>query len=579
MVASLGSRWQGLARPILLLAMVLPAATVPRASSAAEPAPAGPASASTPVPEPSPFDLPTLPRKRPPADKPPVPSGKQPPDAPAAKPESKPETAKPVRLPVPKEEARKQALARVHEAFRDGYADTKRREQKLALAEKLLQNGRETKDDPASRYVLYEEALELAVAARHIKLAARVIDVLSQEFEVDGLALKADNILGMNKGSMTPEDRIELAWFALTTAEEALRADRFDVAERMLAHAVGVGMRSRTNELAKAALQWQKDLKTLKTQAEAGRIARATLAKTPDDPEAHLQLGRYLCFRKGGWETGLGHLLRGGDVALRDLAKRTLAGAEEPAAQFELGSRWWDTAGKLERADQSRVQAYAAQWYRKSLPGLAGLSLATAKQRVEQVDAVRPQRVPRVINLLKYVDPKRDSVQGTWILDGGVLASARSYSSMRLQIPYQPPEEYDFKIVFGQSPVRNPVAQVMPKGGASFSWELGGRDGVAAFSVNKGTGENPTQKSFPGAFLPNRKYTSLVQVRNGSVRAFVDGKPVAEYKTDYADMKARYDHELRDKNLLGVACSSFTVFYAIELVEVTGQGKPTLESP
>jgi hypothetical protein len=213
--------------------------------------------------------------------------------------------------------------------------------------------------------------------------------------------------------------------------------------------------------------------------------------------------------------------------------------------------------------------------------GLAGLSKIKAERRL----AAAPRKPagggkvaakgPRVINLMPLIDTKKDVVRGEWTHGDKTLTCSSGGLCPRTYIPYQPPEEYDFKIVFSQPKLRNPVFQVLSKGGISFTWDLGGRGGRCQFAVRGAGRDNPTKFEQRGAFQPNVKYTSVVKVRNEGVQAFVNGRLVSQYKPDFSDLEQGGFRGMKDTSVLGVGCDDPCTYYTIEVTEITGKGKIT----
>lgn len=71
--------------------------------------------------------------------------------------------------------------------------------------------------------------------------------------------------------------------------------------------------------------------------------------------------------------------------------------------------------------------------------------------------------------------------------------------------------------------------------------------------------------------------TSVLAVRKTGVKAYLDGKLISEWSTDFSDasLDDRY-WTMPDKRLVGLAAhKNNVVFYRIELLEITGKGKPT----
>jgi len=120
--------------------------------------------------------------------------------------------------------------------------------------------------------------------------------------------------------------------------------------------------------------------------------ATAKLADSPDDADAHLALGKYLCFQQGDWEQGLPHLSRGGDSTLKELAAKGLTDPKDALAQAEIGDAWWNAAEKAKGKDKVGLQAGAQFWYTKALPALTGLSKAKAQKRLADLGGP-PQRL------------------------------------------------------------------------------------------------------------------------------------------------------------------------------------------
>src|SRR5262249_20380875 len=63
-------------------------------------------------------------------------------------------------------------------------------------------------------------------------------------------------------------------------------------------------------------------------------------------------------------------------------------------------------------------------------------------------------------DLMPLIDPARDTVRGNWQKSGTDLCSDNGWSS-RVRIPYQPPEEYDFRIAFTRTSGIESVRQIV----------------------------------------------------------------------------------------------------------------------
>ena len=113
--------------------------------------------------------------------------------------------------------------------------------------------------------------------------------------------------------------------------------------------------------------------------------ARATLKEKPNDPDANLVVGKYLCRTKGDWEKGLPMLALGSNAKLKALAEEDIKGATTAEEQVKLGDAWWEANGKQR----------ASFWYEKASPSLVGLEKDRVQERLEEV-ATLGQEIPTV---------------------------------------------------------------------------------------------------------------------------------------------------------------------------------------
>ncbi|HVR84326.1 MAG TPA: protein kinase, partial [Planctomycetota bacterium] len=183
---------------------------------------------------------------------------------------------------------------------------------------------------------------------------------------------------------------------------------------------------------------------------------------------------------------------------------------------------------------------------------------------------------PGFISLMPLIDPQKDAVAGVWKFQEGKLASSNAERAI-LEIPYHPPTEYDFRIVFSRIEGISDVNQILTKNGRPFAWVMGGMA-----NANSGFGEidgkwapeppNPSIVKF-GPEL-GKTYVSIVEVRKDGLKAYVDGVLMCHWKTNYGDMSLNRVWQVRDSAALGLGTFvSPTLFHKVEIREVTGRGK------
>jgi hypothetical protein len=192
-------------------------------------------------------------------------------------------------------------------------------------------------------------------------------------------------------------------------------------------------------------------------------------------------------------------------------------------------------------------------------------NIAVAQAPKKKAPANRPE-----IELIPLIDIDKDVVRGKWHIEKGELHCEDMNFVPRVQIPYLPPPEYDFIVSFRQPKLRNGISLVMPNpNGGSFFWFVGNGSGTA-YGFFRTPYNQGIQKDL---IRPDTVHTTVVEVRDETVRGLVDGKEMLKLQTDFSELSADSWRQLKDVRLLAVACDDPTVFTSIRLVEVSGKGK------
>ncbi len=190
----------------------------------------------------------------------------------------------------------------------------------------------------------------------------------------------------------------------------------------------------------------------------------------------------------------------------------------------------------------------------------------------------------KAVDLMPLIDPRKDAVVGLWTKTGSALACDNLPLS-RLEIPYRPPEEYDFKIVFSRAEPGKDLDQFVSQGKRSFQWCANAwktYKSLATFQSFDRYGDymNTTTAKLQSEYNAGQQYTSIVQVRRKSSAAYLDGVLISEINVGYFDAHVLKEWQLPTPGLLGLGSSgAATIFHKIELVEVTGKGTPTPTNP
>jgi serine/threonine protein kinase/WD40 repeat protein len=304
--------------------------------------------------------------------------------------------------PMPPEMAKlDEARTLVRELYKADFAK-KTPADRLALAGKLLAQGKDAKESAPARFVLLSEAINLAADLGDTALAMNAINQLDREWAVDTAALKLTALTSISRTALTPTPLRALAEAALNALDDAYDAYDFEAGGKLLAVAETALKKSSTPTLLARLEVRRKELPEYRKDHEAFQAAVGKLKESPQDAEASLAAGKFLCLRKDDWEQGLPWLAAGGDGALAAPARKDVAKPKEPAAQAELADAWWDLAEADKSSSRPGLQRRALHWYKEALPGLAqGLTRTKAEQRsktlTEQLAVLKPEEKPPVV--------------------------------------------------------------------------------------------------------------------------------------------------------------------------------------
>ena len=256
---------------------------------------------------------------------------------------------------------------------------------KNALAEQLLKKMDELNAAPTERFVMLDQAQELAVAAGNLKLALSIVNLQTREFNVDSLAARAEAMQSIQGKVTLPESSREFVAAALDLSDEAFDAKNYSLAERMSDLSLATARKINNAELIKTLVS-RKDLIQESLQ-KVQRIAdaRQTLAAQPTDAAANRLLGEYLCLEENDWEQGLPHLTQSGDADLAELACADLSKPTVVDDQLELAERWWSCRFGASADFTSPYRQRAMIWYRAALASLSGLKKAKVEQRIQEL--------------------------------------------------------------------------------------------------------------------------------------------------------------------------------------------------
>jgi len=288
------------------------------------------------------------------------------------------------KLPMPDQASLARQERTIKELFKSDFAK-KFPSEILQLANNLVSQAQETKDDPASRYVLYREASYLAARAGEFAGALAVLDELGREFDTDIAPLKIAALkMALEKGPSGNSGPFNNRYFseaALFVFPDAIASSDPQTANELLSLAETAAKAAANEQLMERIKARRADLTEVLKQFEDFQGGQAKLVMKADDPSASLAVGRYLCFIKGDWKQGLPLLKQGNDEKLRSAAARDLGKPTDPGAQIQLADDWFDLADGQIRAAKRQISGRAARWYSEAAPKVTGISYTKARDR------------------------------------------------------------------------------------------------------------------------------------------------------------------------------------------------------
>lgn len=504
------------------------------------------------------------------------------------------------RDPPPSPADRATSLALIKTLFKIEYAKTAPAD-RVALARRLLEEARQTRDDRTARYVLLDQATDLARNAGATLLALQAIDLQAQETLLDPLPAKVLILqrTQVSAGVGNTADQEVIVRTCLPLVEETLAADDFAHGRELLAVAQAAAGAAQKVDLAPQVARQVADFQNLAAEFTQVQIAQEKLKTTPDDPALNLTLGKYYGLSKGQWDYALNYLAKGTDPVLKNLAEKELSTPGHPAkpdglAQLQIADAWWElgTGESFQGRAKANVLAHARLWYQAASTSISGLTLTRIQERIKTLApaTTRPGATRSaenivgaaepVLDLLTLVDLTRDLGSGSeppgdWQRREGKLLCGKARHA-RIQLPYVPPEEYDLQVCFSRLVGDGPVVVLLTGLGQTFGLSLDAQGHVARFEAidKKLKKDNPTV--VPCTLATERAYTLTVQVRKDKVTALLDGKKLCEFNGESKQLSRGSGWKMPEAKTLGVgAGNSEVLFGPIRVVEITGKGHQT----
>jgi hypothetical protein len=288
---------------------------------------------------------------------------------------------------VPSDADQEKSETTIKQVLQSDYAKASRPSDKQALARKLLRKAKGTDDDPIHRFVLLREARDIATEVGAIGTAMEAIDGIARWHEVDALQMKTDALAKIVKVPRPTESMATHALTIVALLDDAIAVDQYELAKRLAPLILLVAQKSTNNEFVKIATNRAKEIEPLEIAHNEMKAASEILEANPNDPEANLIVGRFLCLAKGDWENGIAKLALSSDETLKSLASME---QETLPDSLALADGWWKYSESIEGVLRIQAQSHAAEWDRRALPNLTGINKSKVEQRIASVMSTVP---------------------------------------------------------------------------------------------------------------------------------------------------------------------------------------------
>ncbi len=292
--------------------------------------------------------------------------------------------------PVPDQAALREAEQLIGQVFGEEVKLARFAPEKKALAEKLMESSSTVTEGPAVEFVLLKMAQVQATAARDYATVLKANEELERRFDYDGAESTSEALAAISRSLRGTVERKGMVLRAIPLVQQCFAQDRIASALKYSTFCQAAGRLCGDPAIAQRTAAMHDQLQAIESELPAVQQALEALRDSPDLGSQNLTIGRYHCFTRGSWETGLPYLAKCDDPVLRSLAERDLAGGGGGDGWTAQGDGWWDYAEMQPPAIRNACRRRAAYWYTEAAATLSGLMKDRVEKRVQQVQKSAP---------------------------------------------------------------------------------------------------------------------------------------------------------------------------------------------
>lgn len=271
----------------------------------------------------------------------------------------------------------------VSELYKAKYENARTRADKLAIASDMSTAARQTLDDPAGQYALYDAARRIFVAEDDFQSAIANVRRIHETYpRLDHLRLTKEIL---DKTSPSASRTNEYAQATMRLANECLDAGKVDIGLESVLRAKKSLRRpsKQTVELLKRLHQELLDAQQLFNTYEQQALV---IEQTPDDPDALSAVAKYLCLVEDKWHLELQRMAAGSDSFYANAAKVELAHQGGNAKTLKLADVWFLVFEQAKSSlEKRRLADRAKSFYLTARTSSSGIDILKIDQRVSQL--------------------------------------------------------------------------------------------------------------------------------------------------------------------------------------------------
>lgn len=185
--------------------------------------------------------------------------------------------------------------------------------------------------------------------------------------------------------AMSPDRVRQLLGEALALIDESIVADEYTAAIRVAVLAVEIAGRLENEHMSSVCTRRKDEVANISKEAKKLTKPMEKLRKSPKDPAANFEVGRFRCIVLGDWDRGLPLLAQGSNATWGAVAKKDLSGPAEADGQIDVGNDWARLANVEKGPAKRAVALRAAYWYRKLLIQAASDARTKAMSAMERL--------------------------------------------------------------------------------------------------------------------------------------------------------------------------------------------------